>query len=150
MRKISHPTIFIIFFGLFFLTQCSNLTQYTLEWIKAPVQVSAERQGGVVIVSFNADNRESLFAGYGFFISPTQAQLTAAPANTIPTEFCTASSGTLDFKNKVQVRFGAAAETTDFCALPAVTLTAGQYLAIRARVERDESPWSEPAIILIP
>jgi hypothetical protein len=130
---------------------CLNNTQVTVEWTQAPVNLTVSREGSVVLLTFNAANEENGFAGYGIFFSTEQSALDEIPPNQQPTEFCPTSSGTLNALKPIQIRLGADKQSDEeFCALSAVVIPAGNYVAVRAYVNRDDFPWSRPVIGRVP
>lgn len=109
-------------------------------------------------LSFYSDNREGNFAGYGLFTGSSAAALntsfdTNPPAQTDAAGFCTlGAQGTYGTVVAIQTGAGATsvATTGEICELTTLTLTSGSYVALRARVERTDKPWSAPAIAQIP
>ncbi len=137
---------------IFCLSACVQSTKVTLEYINPPVNLSiAATAAGTYQLSFFSDNREGGFAGYGIFTGTTAAQLTEYPANDITSAalFCVSTTQT-NYKTQVTIQVGPLATGATLCNLTGLTLTSGQFVAVRARVERLDTPWSEVAVVQVP
>ena len=146
-------------FAVMFLSACAQTYKSTPEYINAPVNLSVKMIATQTYeLSFYSDNREGNFAGYGLFTSASAAALntsfdTNPPAQSDAAGFCTlGAQGTYGTVVAIQTGPGAAsvATTGEICELTTLTLTSGSYVALRARVERMDKPWSAPAIGQVP
>lgn len=139
---------------------CSQTTKVTPEYIHAPVNLNITLVATQTYsLSFNTDNREGGFSGFGVFTGVTSAELnTDQPASNDKTAapgFCDLSSAAFTPNTPtfaIQVGPAAAGLSTgaSLCDLTGITLTTGSYVALRARVQRDTSAWSKPAIVQVP
>lgn len=138
---------------------CIQSARSTAEYINAPVNLSVSTiTAGTYELSFYSDNREGGFAGYGVFTGSTAAALNTSP-DLMPADisaaqgFCSVAQQA-EYRTPVKIQVGAAANgvqnLTALCDLTSLTLTQGSYVAVRARVERTEKPWSAAAIALVP
>jgi hypothetical protein len=137
---------------LTFCSACAQSTKVTQEYINPPVSLSITNVAAQTYeLSFFSDNREGGFAGYGIFTGATAADLAAYPASAIESAalFCVSTSQS-NYKTVVTIQVGPAAASATLCNLTGLTLTVGQFVAVRARVERLENPWSQVAVVQVP
>ncbi len=120
------------------------------EIIQTPVDLQVVAVTGGHEISFLSDNRENGFNGYGIFVAATRSELSAEPPATLSTYFCPMASQQVPYSQRIKVMVGAAAPAGYICGLPDLLLASGQFVAVRARVERDGSPWSKPVIAQVP
>ena len=133
---------------------CSNEIVTKDEIIHPPVGVTVTFSSGIYIVTFSADNRETNFAGYGFFQAATETDLSTAPSDTVSDDaifFCQITASQLSYESQSTIQLGSGIESSGvLCHLSSFSPTPNNYLAMRARVSRDTNTWSEPAIVQIP
>ncbi len=140
----------------------------TLEYINAPVNLKISLVATqTYALSFQSDNREGGFAGYGIFTGSSADAVSQEPGTAVTTAPIFCSWGTQSyyaFPVNIQVGPSAAgawapptstAVTPDYnlltiCNKTGDTLTSGTYVALRARVERTTKPWSAAAIAVVP
>lgn len=139
---------------------CVQSLKETQEYINAPVNLAVTSLGGQLYeLSFYSDNREGGFAGYGLFTGPSATALNDYPAADITAAqaFCEKPekyADRFDYKTLETIQVGVTANTVSagslLCGLTSLTLTSGNYIALRARVERTTKPWSAATIAQVP
>lgn len=133
---------------------CSNEIVTKDEIIHPPVGLSITESSGIYLVTFSADNRETNFTGYGFFQAASQADLNTAPSDTLANDatfFCALTTSQLSYESQSTIQLGSGTQSSGvLCQLSSFTPVSNNYLAMRARVNRDQNTWSEPAIVQIP
>lgn len=165
------PKPWIIFFWpllALYLTGCVQSTKVTQEYINAPLNLTISLVATQTYkLSFQSDNREGGFAGYGVFTGSSADAVSQEPATDLAAApiFCPwGTQSYYAFPVNIQVgpsAAGAWAPPTSTATAPDYnllticnkiddTLTSGTYVAIRARVERTTKPWSSPAIAIVP
>lgn len=150
------------------LAGCVQSTKTTQEYINAPVNLTISLVGTQTYkLSFQSDNREGGFAGYGVFTGSSADAVGQEPATDLAAApiFCPwGTQSYYAYPVNIQVgpsAAGAWAPPTSTATAPDYnllticnkiddTLTSGTYVAIRARVERTTKPWSSPAIAIVP
>lgn len=149
MRSLSY-----FFAAVFILAplSCVQMAHDTLEYINAPVDLTVTQVAPATYeLSFYSDNREGGFVGYGVFVGGNGSTVGITPANdiTAAAAFCSLS-GQTNYQTRVTIQVGPSASGATLCDLTAPTLTSGQYVGLRSRIERAEEPWSQAAIALVP
>lgn len=129
----------------------------TPEYVHSPVNLKVSLIATQTYsLSFTTDNREGGFSGYGIFSGATSAELNsdqpASSDKTAALDFCDVGTPAYNTTATIQVGPSANGVTagTAICDKPAVILTPGAYVALRARVQRDSDAWSRPAIVQVP
>lgn len=167
MNRIFYIRMIQILSVFFILSMfhCASNEQYNLESIHAPINLTITNAGGYYRASFYSDNTEDGFTGYGLFqgASATAAagsdtdadndNLVSDYSATTNAAFCSMAVSSLDYSNAIVIQIGGATADSDArCHLSTteLSLSSGNYIAIRARVEREEKPWSQAATALIP
>lgn len=139
---------------LCFVLSCSNEIITKEEIIHPPVGLSITVNSGIYLVTFSADNRETNFTGYGFFQAAAQEDLNTAPSDTVAddaTFFCTLTASQLSYENQSTIQLGTGTESSGvLCHLSSFSPVSSNYLAMRAKVNKDQNTWSAPAIVQIP
>lgn len=134
---------------------CAQLAEPTLEYINPPISLSiALVSTQTHELSFYSDNREGGFAGYGVFTGASAASVSAA-AKDMPADIATAQGfcsvpQQAEYRLVRTIQVGPNATGSTICNLTALTLVSGQWVALRARVERPEEPWSAAAVVQVP
>lgn len=149
---ITHARTFAGALLLASIGACVQSTKVTQEYINPPVSLAITNVATQTYeLSFYSDNREGGFAGYGIFTAATAADLSVYPANAIESAaiFCVSTSQS-NYKTVVTIQVGPSAAGATLCNLTGLTLTTGQFVAVRARVERLENPWSQDAVVQVP
>lgn len=150
MLAASHR--FLLLLCVSFAVGCVHTVTETQEYINPPINLTVTSVGGSTYeLSFYSDNREGGFAGYGIFTGASSGAVSADPANDLAAAaaFC-ANTGQVNYKTTVTIQVGAAATGGSLCNITSLTLTTGQFLALRSRVERTSKPWSSAAIAQVP
>lgn len=147
---------------------CVQSTKVTQEYINAPVNLTISLVATQTYkLSFQSDNREGGFAGYGVFTGSSADAVSQEPATDLAAAPIFCSWGTQSYyAYPVNIQVGAAAAGTwapptstvtvpdynllTICNKTGDTLTSGTYVAVRGRVERTTKPWSSPAIAIVP
>lgn len=142
--KLKVMTVF-----LFVFFSCINTKQTTPEWIKVPINLEATTDTGNTLLTFYSDNQEIGFNGYAIFINANKAELEKDPSSE-PSGFCPRSGKSLSFEQTIRIRLGGEAKEGEFCGLSGLNPASGVWVALRAKVERDEQPYSEPALVQVP
>lgn len=142
------PVIILMTGFILLSASCAANTDYQPEYIHPPVALSVEDKGGFYEVSFQSYNIENGFSGYGLFTGSDSSSASAAPADELPSspDFFCSTTTTPDYNSNYTVQVGGTEQSGYDCYLPSFTLSSGMYVAVRARVERDEEPWSDPAV----
>lgn len=160
--------ILFIVFVLVLLSGCVQSTKVTQEYINAPVNLTISLVGTQTYrLSFQSDNREGGFAGYGIFTGTSADAVSQEPSADLAAAqlFCIWGSQSY-YAYPINIQIGPAAAgawapptstavAPDFnvltlCNFPSNTITSGSYVALRARVERTTKPWSTAAIAQVP
>ena len=147
---------------------CVQSTKTTPEYINAPVNLSISQIAAQTYqLSFQSDNREGGFAGYGIFTGTSAAAVSEEPGAAITTAqlFCTWGTQSY-YAYAVNIQVGPSAAGTwapptsttvapnanllTLCTFTGNILSSGSYVAVRARVERASKPWSAAAIAAVP
>jgi len=138
---------------------CITSSFETQEFINVPNSLEISfLTGSTYKLSFFSDNREGGFSGYGIFTATSAAALDVEPTSseiTAANGFCQLS-GQAVFQTKVAIQIGPqaagliATPAQSICDITTLTLTQGQHLAIRARVQRASNLWSKPAKTVVP
>ncbi len=131
---------------------CVQMARDTLEYINPPVDLTVTQiAGSTYELSFYSDNREGGFVGYGVFVGVSASAVGAPPANdiTAAAAFCSLS-GQTNYQTRVTIQVGPSASGGTLCNFTSLALTSGQYVGLRSRIEREEDPWSQAAVALVP
>jgi len=150
------------------LVACIQSTKVTQEYINPPINLTITLIATQTYrLSFTSDNREGGFAGYGIFTGASADAVSAEPGSDITAAqlFCSLTSQGY-YAYPVNLQIGPAAtgvwspptSTTTapdpnvltLCNFTGNTLTAGNHIALRARVERTTQPWSSAATAIVP
>lgn len=160
--------ISFIAFLLALLSGCVQSLKETAEFINAPVNLKINLVAAQTYsLSFQSDNREGGFAGYGVFIGSSSDSVSQEPGTAITAASLFCSWGVQSYYAfPVNLQIGAAAagawspptstavapnyNVLTLCNFTTTTLASGSYVAIRARVERTTKPWSAAAIAQVP
>ncbi len=143
-----------------FCGYCSSNFDRDLEFINPPVGAAVTQKTSPFTyyeLKFSAFNIEIGFQGYGVFAAANtgtaEAFVTGTEAFTTAGLQCTNSA---DIDEAYVVQIGGTSQVSDTdcftldSALNGTTLASGVGIAIRARVDRDESPWSIAATATVP
>jgi len=137
------------------LARCAQVADPTLEYINPPINLSVALVATQTYeLRFFSDNREGGFAGYGVFTAATAAELSTAAKN-MPAAigaaqgFCSVTQQA-EYRLVRTIQVGPNATGSTICDITGLTLTPGQWVALRARVERIEEPWSAAAVVQLP
>lgn len=154
---------FLILITISFIagSSCTQNFQYTLESIAAPVNVSLSQDGSEYDLTFTSDNREANFAGYGIFTGISQTQSEANTSNDIDNFtsdntkcFVSLSSSSISYTDPtVKIRLNTSSLPSGYhgyCTSLDLSIISGNYLSIRAYVNRESDVWSNSASVLIP
>ncbi|HRP70697.1 MAG TPA: hypothetical protein PLY93_14320 [Turneriella sp.] len=145
----------LIYFIPLAFVSCMQNEKITLEYINAPVDlIVTSMDASTYELSFYSDNREGNFSGYGVFVGVSAAAVNtdtdSLPIDTsAATAFC-ATSSQIIYASRVKIRVGATSGSDTLCNLTALSLSSGQFVGLRARVEREEKAWSHAAIARAP
>ncbi len=163
-RCIRNLGILISFAAL----SCAQTFKSTSEYINAPVNLTISLIATQTYeLSFYSDNREGGASGYGIFVDPSYSVVNTTPVSNdinLAQMFCNWSSQAY-YAYAVNIQVGAAAtgiwspppsttapdhNSVTLCTFTTKTLASGNYVGLRARVERTEKPWSAAAIVQVP
>lgn len=160
--------ILFIVFVLVLLSGCVQSLKETAEFINAPVNLKINLVATQTYsLSFQSDNREGGFAGYGVFIGSSSESVSQEPGTAITAASLFCSWGAQSYyAYPVNLQIGTAAagawapptstaaapdhNLLTLCNFTGTTLASGSYVALRARVERTTKPWSTAAIAQVP
>ncbi|MCS6985748.1 MAG: hypothetical protein NZM25_11570 [Leptospiraceae bacterium] len=135
---------------LLLCSYCASEVFQLYEIIQSPVDLQIMASQGGYEISFQSDNREEGFSGYGFFVSFEREELLKEPPNMRPPYFCPMAGGQIPFYERIRVFAGNPSQASYLCVFSDLSLMPGSHLAVRARVERIQQPWSAPAIKQVP
>ncbi|AFM13539.1 hypothetical protein [Turneriella parva] len=156
MSRIHNAARLLLIAG--FVTQaagCAQVADPTLEYINPPINLSIALVATQTYqLSFYSDNREGGFAGYGVFTGASAASVSTAAKN-MSTDIA-AAQGFCSVPQQAEYRLvrtiqvGPNATGSTICDITTLTLVSGQWVGLRARVERPEEPWSAAAFVQVP
>jgi len=145
------------------LNSCSNASNVQMEHIHPPTGLVIIDMGSYHEIQFTSDNTEDAFSGYAFFqAADMQTAKDRIYINGVEIEdtatadgYCTFQINVTNYMNLIKVQAGGADVGLN-CYLSALTLTSGNYLAVRAFVDRscegieDCTKWSTAAVAQVP
>lgn len=167
MRRLKRKALLCFAFCFLFVA-CVQSPKETQQYINAPVNLTISQAGTQTYqLSFQSDNREGGFAGYGVFTGSSADAVSQEPATDITAAqlFCSWGSQTY-YAYPVNIQIGPAAagiwapptstssapnsNLLTLCTFTNNTISSGSYIALRARVERTTKPWSAAAVAAVP
>ena len=153
MRHWSLKYFFVLILVL--IVSCAQANVINQEYIQPPINLTITKDlAGNFTLTFFSDNREGGFSGYGIFQDPSPDVLkTNTPADSVSAAaaFCPLNGQMVYERNvSMYVSAGTAASTAAICNVSNYALTTGNYVALRARVERTTNSWSKATVVLIP
>lgn len=156
MSRFHHLAPLVAISGILFLTpNCAQLAEPTLEYINPPISLSISLVAtNTYQLSFYSDNREGGFGGYGIFTG-SSADAVSASAKAMPSDIASAQGfcsvpQQAEYRLVRTIQVGPNATGSTICDVTSLTLVSGQWVGLRARVERPSEPWSAAAVAQVP